>query len=84
MVTEKELLKIAIEKYPIGCRIDQKTAYNGLGGIYTIKSYNDYSFYNNNFSIGGIGVYDNIIQKWATVVFEPKEVESIINNFEVW
>ena len=59
---DQTIIEKALELYPIGGTyiIDQKTAYNGLGGIHIIspKRISDYSYQNGNLAICQVGVYN--------------------------
>lgn len=64
---EDKLIKECQKRYSVGDFVDQKTAYNGNGSIWKIKSINiEYS--SGNVSIGGVGVYNNDYKIWAKIV----------------
>lgn len=72
---KETLLAEAKRRYKVGCKVDQRTAYNGAGGVYEIK--NDSVYYNpkdGNVSIGGVGVINRRHSIWATIISssEPK------------
>ncbi len=86
-MTQKEFEIEAKSRYPIGCKVDQKTAYNGLGDIYEITT-NITDYYDNlngyyNGSIGDIGVYSSQYNKWAEIVEYPKEAVINLPKFAI-
>lgn len=68
----QELLREAKRKYPIGTRVDQRKAYNGSGGIYTILNHNDdrSNLHDGiiNITLGGTGLYNSKYKIWAEVL----------------
>jgi hypothetical protein len=67
---EEALIKEAKKRgFKEGAVVNQKPAYNGYGGIHTVRS-NDFKYYSleDNFSINGIGIYKK--GKWAEIVKE--------------
>ena len=71
-MNKQELLEEAKRRYPIGCKIDQRTAYDGNGHIHTIKNYECTYNMRTSFAIGDVGVYNPISNKWAEIVQLPQ------------
>ncbi len=81
-LTEEELFTEAKKRYPIGCKIDQRTAYDGLEQELIINSHDVCKLYSTSFSIGGVGVYDTKIKKWAEIVEQSKQKEMTIEEIQ--
>lgn len=68
----------AKRRYPIGSKIDQKTAYDGKGGIFTINNHNTTLTFpthydkNYNLAISDYGVFNTQFGIWAEIVKEVK------------
>lgn len=70
-MTEEELFQEAKKRYPIGCKIDQRKAYDGTGGIQTIDDHNTSMLHPISFTLGGWGVYNPINNQWVDVIEYP-------------
>lgn len=78
-LSKEDLLAEAKRRFPIGCKIDQKPAYN-CGLIYKITTYETYGLNGDSFYIGNVGVYQPSTNTWAEIVEEPK-ITKKSNNF---
>lgn len=73
---KKEIfIEEAKKRYPIGCKIDQRSAYGGKGGIYEITGYELTHFSQSSYAINNIGVYCPNRELWAEIVSYPESSE---------
>lgn len=73
-LSNDEILEIAKQYFKVGTKIDQKPAYQGAGGIFTIKNLDFYWRGNNtNLSVGGTSIFNKSYGKFAKIISSPIE-----------